>query len=210
MTSRGNIKALWQQLLITCLAATFLFSPGTFLGHENQIPSGARYYPLAIGNTWRYSVNSGGKESTASWKVVNKTTNAAGTVFAVWPSPAEADDEGMQLQITPDGLLELSANFYVLQFPIKEGENWTVNEHQRLFSVLKEGGPCTVDRFSFRKCAVVQDDDKEANLRTVTTYAYDVGPVRYEYYKSFSGAFERQASQTLKIVSYSLQPSRGR
>jgi hypothetical protein len=68
----------------------------------------------------------------------------------------------MQLQITPDGGLELSADFYILQFPVKKGENWKLKEHERLFSVLSEGGPCTVGKFSFQKCAVVQDDDKEA------------------------------------------------
>jgi len=197
-------------LLITCLGATVLFLPGTFFAQENQSRSEMRYYPLAVGNTWHYSVIPKGKDSITSWRVVNKTSTASGTVFAVWPSPVEADDEGMQLQITTNGLLELSANFYVLQFPIKKGDNWKLKEHERLFSVLSEGDPCTVGKFSFHKCAVVQDDDMEANLRTVTTYAYDVGPVSYEYYKWVSGSFERQPSQTLKIVSYSLKSSRGR
>ena len=193
-----------------CLAvAFFLFSPQALFAQENQSASGMRYYPLAVGNTWQYSVISEGKGSKTSWRVVNKTSNAAGTVFAVWPSPAEADDEGMQLQITPDGLLELSANFYVLRFPIKKGENWKPKEHDRQFSVLSEGDPCTVGKFAFHRCAVVQDDDKEANLRTVTTYAYDVGPVRYEYYKRGSTRFEGGATQTLKIISYSLKSSHG-
>ena len=209
MSIQRNISSLWQELLIACLGATLLFLPGTIFAQENQSRSGMRYYPLAVGNSWQYSVISKGKGSTTSWKVVNKTSSAAGTAFAVWPSPVEVDDEGIQLQITPDGLLELSSNFYVLQFPVKKGEHWKPKEHERLFSVLSEGGPCTVGKFSFDKCAVVQDDDKEANLRTVTTYAYDVGPVRYEYYRWVSGGFERQPSQTLKIVSYSLKSNRG-
>ena len=208
MSIRGNFGSPRQNSLIMCLGFTLLFLPGILSPQENQSRSGMKYYPLAVGNTWQYSVISDGKGSDMSWRVVNKTTNAAGTVFAVWPSPAQVDDQGMQLQINPDGLLELSANFYILQFPVGAGENWKLKDHERLFSVLSEGGPCTVGKFSFHKCAVVQDDDKEANLRTVTTYAYHVGPVRYEYYKWVNGGFVRQSFHTLKIVSYSLKSIR--
>jgi len=209
ITVMENVRSLRQSLLMSCFAVALLFLPVGFLAQENQVPSGMRYYPLAVGNTWQYSVLSEGKVSTASWKVVNKTSNAAGAVFGVWPFPAEADDEGMQLQVTPDGLLELSANFYLFQFPMRKGGSWKPKGHERQFSLLSEGDPCTVGKFTFQMCAVVQDDDKEANLRTVTTYAYDVGPVRYEYYKWVNESFEKEPTQTLKIVSYSLRSSRG-
>jgi len=211
MKIRGNGRSDWKGLLVTGLMPMLLLSLGIGFAQENRSRFWMRYYPLAVGNAWQYSVTSeskGTKEESVTWKVVNETNNAAGPVFAVWPTPVEADDEGMQLQATPDGLLELTSNFYILRFPVKKGDSWKVNgQHDRILSVISEGKSCAVGELTFSRCAVVRDDDREAKLRTITTYAFGVGPVRYEYHKLVLEDFEAHASQILHIVSYSVKPS---
>ncbi len=47
----------------------------------------ARYYPLAIGNSWKYSVvGESGKAQAKNvvWKVVNSSTNSVGPIFGGW------------------------------------------------------------------------------------------------------------------------------
>jgi hypothetical protein len=72
--------------------------------------------------------------------------------------------------------------------------------------VLSEGERCAVGKFKFQSCAVVRDDDPETRLRTITTYAFGVGPVQYEYYKLLADGYATEAMQVLKIISYSVKP----
>ena len=185
--------------------ATILLAP-TFSRPQELTKRWADYYPLAKGNSWTYSVTGKSKARTVVWKVVNVQANASGPIFAVWPTPLPADDSGMNLQFSPEGLRELSDDFFVLRFPLKKGSTWS-NEQDREFVVVSEGQQCVVGKLNFRMCAVVRDDDKTAKLRTMTTYAYGVGPVRYEYYKLVSGGFASEATQQLELVSYSVMPS---
>ena len=207
MSAQKFDRSIW-----TCLRATipFFLLIAIAQSSDNTTHSWALYYPLAMGNSWKYSVISqreSAKTEFVTWKVINETRNASGAVFAVWPSPLEADDEGLQLQITQEGLLELGNNFYVLRSPVKKGQEWNANSNNRTFSVIDEGGECMIGKFSFHRCAVIQDDDLEANLRTVTTYVYDVGPVSYEYYKRNGRDFEKQPTRIVRILSYSVKPN---
>jgi hypothetical protein len=115
----------------------------------------------------------------------------------------------MNLQFTPEGLRELGDDFFVLRFPLSKGRTWSVSRHnkERVFVVVSEGEQCAVGQLKFNACVVVRDDDQEAKLRTVTTYAFGVGPVRYEYYKMVGGRFATETTQELNLVSYRANPS---
>jgi len=174
-----------------------------------QNTSWAGYYPLATGNSWTYSVSDKSKARPVVWKVLNVKTDASGPVFAVWPTPSDSDDSGMQLQFTSEGLRELGDDFFVLRFPLTKGKTWSVSRHgqDRVFVVVSEGERCAIGKLKFKACAVVRDDDPAAKLRTVTTYALGVGPVRYEYYKMVRDGFAKDETQVVTIVSYSVKPS---
>lgn len=178
---------------------------------EERDKAWARYYPLERGNLWKYSVT-GEKDETRRkyvvWKVINSSSDSVGKIFSVWPTPADSDDVGMQLQVTNEGLRETSSDFFLLRFPLQKGNTWTVPRHNRVFTVLVEGERCAVGNLRFDACTMIQDDDQEAKLRTITTYALGVGPVRYEYYKSNGEQFGTHASQTLSLVSYSVDSLR--
>ena len=209
MKNMSLLKRAWKTTLgATCLAMSLI---ATTLGSPQQRQGKLwnLYYPLAKNNTWRYTLTHESANKTqefVTWKVLNLSSNSKGTVFAVWPTPTDSDDDGMQLQFTDEGLKELSNDFYVLRFPIAKGSTWSADRHNRVFTVLSEGEPCTIGKHSFRECAVIQDDDHEAKLRTTTTYAFGAGPVRYEYRRLQDGQAQSQVTQTMEMVSYSVKP----
>jgi len=183
------------------LLVVAILAPRFGSSQESHRESWNAYYPLAKGNSWKYTVvidTADKSQQFVVWKVLNISANSKGTVFAIWPTPVQSDDEGMQLQFTHDGLKELSNDFYLLKFPLLKGFNWNAEGHQRVFTVVSEGEPCTVGKKKFTKCAVIQDDDHEAKLRTLTTYAFGVGPVRYEYWRLKGDEAQTPATQLWK------------
>jgi hypothetical protein len=210
MKIKFPLELLEKCILIAICVITLLLAPKLGNPQERHLKSWSSYYPLSKDNTWRYIVAKKTAEKPrqfVSWRVLNLSRNSEGPVFAVWPTPAESDDDGMQLQFTDEGLKELGNDFYVLRFPLVRGSKWSVDRQERVFTVLSEGEPCAVGKYKFSECAVIQDDDREAKLRTLTTYAFGVGPVRYEYRRLDGGEAETQATQTMEIVSYSVKPS---
>jgi len=165
------------------------------------------YYPLAKGNVWTYEVvgsDAKTNSTTVDWKVANRSTNPHGVIFTVWQKPLGLDATSAQLQPTPDGLHELIGDFFPLRFPLHKGRTWTTRGRSRAFTVVSEGEPCSVGKLAFQSCAVVRDEDNDARLRTVTTYALGVGPVRYEYYDLGYGSDSSPAA-ILNLVVYSLE-----
>ena len=206
MTSKTKAR---PSLALTVAAVVALLLQTVSLAQSKEGPTEWKeYYPLAVGYTWRYALSSPERHQneTIVWKVVNRASNEKGEVFAVWPTPADTDDEGMQLQVTSAGLVEVDHNFYLLQFPVTKARQWTAGASRR-FYVVSEGEPCVSGKLSFKRCAIVRDDDQELHLRTLTTYAYGIGPVKYEYFKMNSGGTESQPTQMLTILSYSFKQS---
>jgi len=183
---------------------TVLLAP-TSSNPQEQSKRWAEYYPLAKGNSWTYSVTGKPKARPVVWKVVNVQANESGPIFAVWPTPSLSDDSGMNLQFSSEGLREVTDDFFVLRFPLKKGNTWSTGRG-REFIVVSEGEQCVLAKLNFPRCAIDRDDDKTARLRTVTTYAYGVGPVRYEYFK-IDGSLVSVPTHKLELVSYSVLPS---
>jgi len=205
------LKVLGKCTLSVTYLLMSLLAPNFGNSQEPPSRSWSGYYPLSRDNIWKYVLTSKTAKNPpqfVTWRVLNLSSNSKGPVFAVWPTPAESDDDGMQLQFTHEGLKELGNDFYVLRFPLTKGSTWSVEHHERVFTVLREGEPCAVGKFNFSECLVIQDEDREARLRTITTYAFGTGPVRYEYCRLDGAQAESQATQTMEIVSYSVKPSR--
>ena len=169
--------------------------------------SNSEYYPLALGNVWKYEVQQSGstRKSHISWKVTSVDQSKEGPVYQVWPNPMDEDDSAMQLVRSPQGLRELTTGV-ILPVNLSPGGEWSSGEkgrgrHNR---VVSAGKACTAVNQRVKDCLVIEDVDEAARLRTVTTYARGIGPVRYVYYRT-SG---RQTSpvQTVDLVSYKLAP----
>jgi hypothetical protein len=199
-------------LLMILLAANFSPLVAQQVGSTASLDNYSEYYPLAPGNTWNYRVFQRGKKTTkrVTWRVERATWKHGNNIFVLRPTPMNADDEVMQLQITPEGLKEVTDDFYLIKFPVQSGTKWTAEELGREFKMLGLRETCEVGRFHFTDCLVVVDDDQQLGLRTVTTYARKVGPVKYEYYSLKQPSGADLPPQTLTLVSYSLSSKRSR
>jgi len=172
--------------------------------------SDARYYPLAVGNVWTYQVHAFSpkvKESSVKWTVTHAGIEDGRTVYQIWPKPMQADDEAMELAVTPQGILESSSNTYILKFPITKGDRWSQalpgSKVAHSFEVLSARAPCQAGVLHISDCVVVEEHDDRLGLTTVTTYGRGIGPVHYEYRKKHSG--KEILVQTVTLVGHSLR-----
>jgi hypothetical protein len=177
---------------------------------SGQQPTGHPYYPLAVGNFWEFQVHASAphrQESKVVWRVTKAEKNKAGrTVYQVWPTPMQADDEAMMLAASRLGLEEVSTRNVVLKWPLTAGDHWEgghVREGQppQTFKVLSVGQACSVASKGFQDCAVVEEIDPSTRLQTITTYAKGVGPVEYKYFRIGKGGKQTEV-QTVRLDSY--------
>jgi hypothetical protein len=181
-------------------------------------PDWTAYYPLAVGNTWIYKVRVAGdpKSGTVRWKVTQTLDEDGKRVYLVVPHPIQEDDDYLELSVGSGGVEEVRQGIFHLKFPVIVGQQWSKEyqsvlknrEVSRKFSVLSVGKPCRVGKFSFTDCVVVEDSDEELELKTVTTYARNVGPVAYEYFKRAGAPTEDKFFQSLELLSHDLKSSK--
>ena len=180
-------------------------------------PDWAAYYPLAVGNTWIYKQHftNNRKSGTIRWKVTQTLEEDGTRAYLIVPHPIHEDDNYLELTEGPKGVEEVRQGIFHLKFPIIAGQQWSkeyqsvLKQHKvsRKFSVLSAGQPCKVGTLAFSDCVVVEDSDEELELRTVTTYARNVGPVAYEYY-NLSGTSIDRLFESLELLSHDLKPSK--
>jgi hypothetical protein len=169
------------------------------------------YYPLAKGNTWTYRVRSasGAQSSTVKWRVTSVKPSREGIVYQVWPTRSDSDDEAMVLLTSAEGIEELSSHVFVLKSSLSSGEKWasekTSDSPPRFFEILAVHQPCRAGPISSDDCVTVEDKDETIHLRTVTTYARGIGPIRYTYFRTNAApASHAIPSSTVELLSYHL------
>ena len=184
-------------------------------GQETMMPNDKvfAYYPLAKGNLWNYAVSRrrGGKNDTVSWQVTQDTKQADGRFFALWPKPPQEDDS-QQLLVTEQGLKDVPTGYYLIPWPVKIGSEWHYEiekgdpskKFSVSFKVASAGTPCDVQEHHFSDCLIVEQRNEETDLRVVTTYARDVGPAKYVYYR-LRGGRDGELLQSVELVSFTLQ-----
>lgn len=193
---------MWRVALLLITAAPILTA---------QKPTTHPYYPLAVGNTWQYLVQTltpRGRASKIVWRVTKEDRSTPGRiVYQVWPTPMQADDEAMQLTVSDSGVEEVGSRNFVLKSPLGLGDHWLGGDpglqghSPAAFRVLSVGQPCSAGSKRFRDCAVVEEVDPGTRMRTVTTYANGVGPVEYKYFR-IGPSGKQDEVQTVELDSY--------
>src|SRR5882724_12612609 len=138
-------------LLLCCLA-----HPSLFARQSATHSTWHRYYPLAVGNTWSYRVHSSEKlkQAIVRWKMTQVENGTEGKSFTVWESPS-AGDEGMQLVLSGNGLVNATTGFYLIKFPANAGDEWkyeidSIRQGRKVdvsYKVLSVGSPCRSGKF---------------------------------------------------------------
>jgi hypothetical protein len=181
-------------------------------------PDWAAYYPLAVGNTWIYKEHVAGepKSRTFRWEVTQTLEEDGKRVYLVVPHPIQEDDDYLELAAGPSGIEEVRQGIFHLKFPIIVGQQW-IKEYQsvlknrevsRKFSVLSVGKPCTVGKFTFSDCVIIEDSDEELELKTLMTSARNIGPVAYKYFKRAVGSSVDEPFESLELLSHDLKSSK--
>jgi len=138
-----------------------------------KLPESARYFPLAVGNTWTYEANYLGERSTRRVEVV------------AFRDGNYVDGDGRTLRVDREGVRDQVR--YLLHEPLSVGATWTSvvapgsAEHYRITSVH---APCETPAGKFPDCLEVESrtlaDPKTPGRLLVNrvTFAAGVGIVR--------------------------------
>lgn len=148
------------------------------------------YYPLAVGNSWTYSVRGSDRQETI--QIVGRD------------GPWFIDDHRGRLRYESDGVRD--ADRYLLRTPLAAGAKWSAVDNlvvQR-FEVVSMDASAVTRAGTFTRCAVVRNEQplgKGGKFVTEWTYARRVGLV--QLVTSTVDAQGRQQEQTrLQLVAY--------
>lgn len=139
-----------------------------------KAPAGAaaKFYPLAVGNSWTYKGRLLGQPAQNRVTVTKKE----GAVFF--------DDKGGQMMNDADGLRDRKR--YLLKDPLRRGASWmsvaSVSSVER-FEIIDTGRSVKVEAGVFDGCIVVRGKnriDPSKEFVTEWTYAPGVGLVRIQ------------------------------
>jgi hypothetical protein len=168
----------------------------------------AIYYPLAVGNTWKYEVHETGKgKSYVVWRVTKGTETKDGSVFQVWPTPMQSDDDAQTVIVKDGRVSEFESRTLLVGGGLKAGDSWAMSVNGRVvrrLRVLSSGKSCKGIGYSSPACITIADSDDRLSLLTVTCYAKGVGPVWFKYYDSRKPV-ESSPESIVELVSYKVK-----
>ncbi|MDY7228069.1 hypothetical protein [Hyalangium rubrum] len=158
----------------------------------------SEYYPLSVGNTWKYVVN-----GRADKMVEVKILKEEGGFFH--------DTQGGQLMADSFGIRDQKR--YLLRGPLETGHSWTnvvsVSSTER-YQILRVGAPCEAPAGVFKDCVQVEARnrvDVDTTLVNTFTFAPGVGLVRIQVEAEREG---RRIPQTwLELTSFQVKPAQG-
>lgn len=168
----------------------------------------ASYYPLRLGNTWKYVINEGDEHQASQvlWTVTSSKQIENGRIVQVWPTPVANDDDAAMLLVRPDTITEMSSGVVLVKKIMTKGDKWNVTNGSqvvRRIEVIAVEQSCHTAALRFDDCVEVEDVDDRLHLRTVTQYARGVGPVKIKYYDTRLA--KRHSPQSIiELVEYSL------
>jgi hypothetical protein len=152
----------------------------------------AKFYPLAVGNSWTYAVS--GVEKRETIVIVGRD------------GPWFLDDHRGRLRYESDGLRD--ADRYLLRTPLAAGAKWSAVENlvvQR-FEVVSLDASLVTQAGTFTRCAVVRNEQPLAKGKFVTEWTWAPGVGLAQIVTSTIDAQGKQQEQTkLQLVAYHLQ-----
>lgn len=153
----------------------------------------AKYYPLAVGNSWTYDVRGADKQETI--QIIGRD------------GPWFLDDHRGRLRYENDGVRD--SDRYLLRSPLAAGAKWSAVENlvvQR-FEVTSLDASLVTQAGTFTRCAVVRNEQplpQGGKFVTEWTYAPGVGLARVVT-STVDKQGKKQEQTKLQLVAYHLQ-----
>ena len=166
-----------------------------------KLPESARYFPLAVGNTWTYEATYLGERSTRRVEVV------------AFRDGNYVDGDGRTLRVDREGIRDQVR--YLLHEPLSVGATWTSvvapgsAEHYRITAVH---APCEAPAGKFPDCVEVESrtlaDPKTPGRLLVNrvTFAAGVGIVRVR--TALEEGTRSAPTAELLLTAYQVAPGR--
>jgi hypothetical protein len=147
--------------LLLCLVACKSAPPAKA---ESETPSPQLYYPLAVGNSWTYSIAGSPKQTVV--EIIGRDGS--------W----YLDDQRGRFRYDEEGVRD--TNRYLLRAPIKTGTHWTSVEDLLVyrFEITSVDATVVTEAGTFTHCVVVRNSStvkKDRSFVTEWTYAPNVG-----------------------------------
>jgi hypothetical protein len=170
--------------MLVCLVLTLTTSP------QAAQDTGAKYYPIKVGNTWTYTFRLGDQSFPMVSKIAGEDNSGDLKLYRL-----EGETNGQQsavehLQVTDKGVFRHKYNnvdvdppFQVLRFPMKDGDSWSMDNTiagQSLSSKIKVSKEdVTVPAGKYKAFKVTVDTDVGGQkLHSTQWFAPDVGLVK--------------------------------
>lgn len=170
-------------------------STTTSAGPQAAARAARDYYPLAVGNRWRYDV-----------KILG-ATQALDVALTKAEQGAFVDSMGNRLQTDAYGVRD--ERRYLLREPIAAGTSWTnvvsVSSVER-YQILSVGESCEVAAGRFEDCVAVESRNRESESRELVarfTFARGIGLVRVA--TELRDGQKQIPQSNLELVAYGLQ-----
>jgi hypothetical protein len=166
-----------------------------------KVPESARYFPLAVGNTWTYGATYLGERSTRQVQMV------------AFRDGNYVDGDGRTLRVDREGVRDQVR--YLLHEPLTVGATWTSvvapgsAEHYKVLSVH---APCEAPAGKFPDCVEVESrtlaDPKTPGRLLVNrvTFAAGVGIVRVR--TALEEGTKSAPTAELLLTAYQVAPAR--
>jgi hypothetical protein len=160
---------------------------------SGQSEDATRYYPLAVGNSWTYTLRGSDKRETIS--IIGQD------------GPWFIDDHRGRLRYEADGVRD--ADRYLLHSPLAAGAKWSAVENlvvQR-FEVTSTSASAVTEAGTFTHCAVVRNEQvlpKGGKFVTEWTYAPKVGMIQVVT-STVDQKGQQQEQTRLQLVAYHVQ-----
>jgi hypothetical protein len=156
----------------------------------------AEYYPLAVGNSWKYSANMLGDHS-------EDTITITRSEFGWF-----VDDHKSRLTVDAYGLRDDKR--YLIRTPLEVGKGWTsqvsVQSVERA-KIVDTDEAVTVLAGAFDHCLTVETTNRQDDTKTLImrmTFAPHVGIVRIQTSMDAEGKVTPQAS--VELMAYQVKP----
>ena len=146
----------------------------------------ATYYPLAVGNEWRFQT---------TFTDTGETRDHVELIVRRWESNYHFNNGERMIYFRNTGIINRNGVF-ILRIPLREGRRWFEEGVEMVIAAT--GISVDVPAGTFADCIEVtwQRQSEGRQFLAVTTYAPNVGPVRYDYY-----ALEEDGSRELLTTS---------
>ncbi len=157
-------------------------------------PTPQQLYPLAKGNVWSYSVDTGHERVLS----ISRVVSSAGNQYEV----SNNRSPSVKYEVRAEGIYQPAHEAWLLRGPIAVGREWDAASG-RTARIRDVDMSMNTQAGTFRRCVRVEETGGADGRKVVTTYCPDVGPVAV-HASLVTNVTQMKASVRATLLGYQL------